>query len=460
MFLLAERSAIHRRENLERSIVWSLSVRCPWGYFDEDTRLNSHRKIRFVPRTVTKNWPIDFSQDWPVARRRVWIRTVSVSTHRDEWLEWSATIIVNHRRWFSPYVSLRDKSKYPLARATIRCWTDRIEHSSIHRHDTSLVNEVNHERDRQWSTYFLPDDSTSVRKQPRRRVQPSSRASLRSYFFIGSIIAVFQLYVWFVKDAVEIFMQTIEKEREKLLWVMLLEIGETRWAEFSDGTLEEESQSIAMSRPIRSGNLLVIQTVPMAREHCPTVFRSVVHNVEQCFLAYRWDYLCQRKTSIEFHGLSSLTCWSRIDGTYEGSRRLMDTNGSDIEQQRWENKCFQDWIDRSDHVHLLRVFLGHCLLSKMLARSTLWIAWLMWTILLAMSNPCYVFPEGFPHCHQNPLLHKWLRPLIQNPQDEDHSRLQETSMESFWTEPTDLIDFGPYPYLFQGFTELDGKLIG
>ena len=33
-------------------------------------------------------------------------------------------------------------------------------------------------------------------------------------------------------------------------------------------------------------------------------------------------------------------------------------------------------------------------------------------------------------------------------------------MEVCWTKTTHLIDFGPYPYLFQGFTELDGKLIG
>lgn len=58
--------------------------------------------------------------------------------------------------------------------------------------------------------------------------QPMKRAHLSGHFPVRSSIAVFQLHVRLVVDAVQVFMKTIQQEAEQLLGIMLLEAIEAR----------------------------------------------------------------------------------------------------------------------------------------------------------------------------------------------------------------------------------------
>ena len=72
---------------------------------------------------------------------------------------------------------------------------------------------------------FLSD--LSDRNDGQKNCSARVFSQFHSYVLIRSIIAVFQFYVRFVMNTIEIFVQTIEKKRKEFLRVVLLEICES-----------------------------------------------------------------------------------------------------------------------------------------------------------------------------------------------------------------------------------------
>ena len=74
------------------------------------------------------------------------------------------------------------------------------------------------------------------------------RADLRGNLPVRSAIAVLQFYVWFVMDAVQVLVQTIQEEGQQLLGVLLLEAVEP-WCILGYRPLESNRNIEEVTKP-------------------------------------------------------------------------------------------------------------------------------------------------------------------------------------------------------------------